>query len=362
MIEVREDQIEPIWLSRIQELLKTLPPEAECKYFECRLVLPLNSPLKEEVVSCIMPSQRLAKRSVALKTCVRLHELKELDDVHLFPRNKLLEVELEESQEEDDESIESQGTLGPSSAVAYEKMMPQCFSNCRPMPGLSSHVYWINFNLTKPTNESRKFYLPQTVDIKLAILSSRVIPSTCPFPLITRAGEFNVSVVGVDSVVLDEHQLDLLKQFHRFLFCDVIYLGKKKTLQFDPESALAQYFVVPLRQDDNKIDFAFVSKMLNAPKIDWDAKPSFDDNGFQFDAEMYKDAVVFPWYRPFGTLNAYYVDLVSNMTPSSPFPEDEYQSYAEYFQKKYEFVLTNTHQRLLEVSRELTGKNFLVPR
>lgn len=363
MKEVREDQVDPEWLRKIRDLeAQLLPDTEESQLFECRIVLPLNSPLKEEVVSCVMPSQRLAKRSAALKTCVKLHELKELDDVHLFPRTKSLPEESFDDGDEDDDSIVSSGTPGQSTAVPYVKMLPECFTNCRPVPGLSSFVYWLNFSLIKPTSEGRKFYLPQTVDVKLALVSSRVIPSTCPFPLVTRAGEFNVQVVGVDSVVLSEHQLELLTKFHRFLFCDVIYLGKKLKLQFEPETAISQQLVVPLRQENNKIDFDFIEKMLNAPAIDWENKPTFEGT-FQFDCSQYADAVVFPWYRPFGTLNAYYVDLVSNLTPLSPFPEDKFPNYAEYYRSRYDIVLTNQdQQRLLDVSRELTGKNFLVPR
>lgn len=91
-----ESQVDPLLLKRIKELMKQLPvvvvkPRStkesadNSTLFQGRLSLPKSSPLQEEVVGVPMPTKRLAKRAVALKACERLHQLKELDDVHLLP-------------------------------------------------------------------------------------------------------------------------------------------------------------------------------------------------------------------------------------------------------------------------------------
>jgi len=167
--------------------------------------------------------------------------------------------------------------------------------------------------------------------------------------------------VGLCSVKLSQVEIDLLLQFHRYMFTDVVYLGKKTAMDFDPQYPRQQCLVAPLERDSTKIDFAFIQKMLDAPPIDWDGRPSLD-NYFAFNSSTYKDGIVFPWYRPFGTLNAYYVDVVVDLTASSSFPNRQFPTYAEYFSKKYKLNLTNKTQNLLEVSREWTGKNFLIPR
>ena len=96
--EVDERSVEPTLLKNIKELLKKLPyiassprtkstdqPPVNCSLYRCRLILPRNSPLTQEMIGEVMPSKRMAKRAVALKACIHLHELKELDDIHLLP-------------------------------------------------------------------------------------------------------------------------------------------------------------------------------------------------------------------------------------------------------------------------------------
>ncbi|KAI9563248.1 hypothetical protein GHT06_010706 [Daphnia sinensis] len=96
--EVDENRVDPLLLKRIKELVKQLPiakpprnQAASVSYglYQCRLLLPKSSPLQEEIVGEPMPTKRLAKRTVALRACQRLHVLKELDDLHLLPVSHL---------------------------------------------------------------------------------------------------------------------------------------------------------------------------------------------------------------------------------------------------------------------------------
>jgi endoribonuclease Dicer len=78
--KVAESDVDPIQLQKIKDILKKLPTDAS-KYssinnlFQCHLFLPLNSPLRDEVIGDVMPTKRLAKRAVALKASIKLHEL-----------------------------------------------------------------------------------------------------------------------------------------------------------------------------------------------------------------------------------------------------------------------------------------------
>ncbi|XP_059352941.1 endoribonuclease Dicer-like [Daphnia carinata] len=92
--EVDENRIDPLLLQRIKELVKRLPitkphtgqaATVSHGFYQCQLLLPKSSPLQEEIVGEPMPTKRLAKRTVALRACQRLHTLKELDDLHLLP-------------------------------------------------------------------------------------------------------------------------------------------------------------------------------------------------------------------------------------------------------------------------------------
>ena len=363
--KVDESVVDPSWLRKIRELLKSLPESSSsainvainCGLFQCSLILPLNSPLREEVTGEVMPTKRLAKRAVALKTCKILHRLKELDDAHLFPIVHLVPEEDEELIDQPEENTsEQQG--GQKSA--YNRRFPECFSNCRPTAGQISFVYSIDFTLLKPCLDTTKLYFPFAVPTKLAILTSKCIPSTCAFPLITRAGEFEVNVYGDDSIILDCQRLEKLEKFHQFLFQDIIFLFKRK-LDFDFEQSALQYLIVPLDSETRKIDFNLVERMITAPSINWD-QPACRDQKFDFDPNLFTDAVIVPFYRPFGILNTFYVDSLSDLTPLSPFPKEEYRDYASYYLENHKLELTNFEQRLVQVSREITGKNFLVPR
>lgn len=362
--KVSESEVDPIQLKKIKEVLEKLPTDISgyssiSNLYQCRLLLPLNSPLRDEVVGDVMPTKRLAKRAVALKASIKLHELKELDDDHLFPVPRLNLIDDEDELIADDENLAAASQRKENGAV-YNRRLPRCFSNCRPLPGQICLVYAIDFTLIKPCLDITKLYFPFAIETKLAILTSKVIPNICPFPVVTRAGEFQVNLRGADSVILEDSQLRKLERFHQFVFQDVLFLWKRQ-LDFDVLSSDLQYLVVPLQTATDKIDFPLVEKMISAPAIDWE-KPPYIGNNFVFEPSLLIDSVIVPSYKPLGTLNAFYVDRISDLTPRTPFPNKEFKSYASYFQLKYKLTLTNQEQQLLQVSREISGKNFLVPR
>ncbi|KZR96439.1 Uncharacterized protein APZ42_009219, partial [Daphnia magna] len=181
---------DPAQLKNIKDVLKKLPNDNRGMtngfsigdLYQCRLILPLNSPLREEIIADVMPTKRLAKRAVALKACIMLHKLKELDDVHLFPIPRLIpEEEEEELPIEDDASVPQHH----GNVTICKRRFPACFSNCRPIPRQPNFVYLIDFMLMKPCLDVNKLFLPFVVETKLAILTSQVIPAICPLPLIT---------------------------------------------------------------------------------------------------------------------------------------------------------------------------------
>lgn len=318
-------------------------------------MLPLSSPLREEVVGSVMPTKRLAKRAAALKACIALHQLQELDDAHFFPVTRLKMDETDSELSEDEDLGQPNKRKG-----AYHRRIPSCLTNCRPLAEKPAFLYLIEFQLVKPCVDTTKLFFPSTVETKLAILTSQIIPTICPFPLLTRTGEILVNIKGVDSVVLTEGQIANLEKFHRFIFQDVIFLWRRE-IEFDETRSKMKYLIVPIRSDTHKIDFTFVECMINHSPISWEEKP-YPSGNFNFQQTTFSDAVVVPFYKPFGIFNAFYVDIVSDLTVRSPFPETTFVSYASYFYLKYNLSLSDLDQRLIQVSREISGKNFLIPR
>jgi endoribonuclease Dicer len=325
-------------LSVITQLPDSRTAKSAGELYQCSILLPLNSPLREEIFGQVMPSKKLAKRAAALKMCIKLHELKELDDLHLLPirQNKFEDVDT--SIEEEDEAA----TIGLQTASNrggfYDRCLPKCLTSNRPSAGQPVFIYALEFKLTKQSDSLSNEYFPFAVDTKLAILSSCNIPAICSFPLVTKAGEFQVDLVGVDCVILEKHQLEQLEKFHRFIFQDVIFLFKKN-LEFDPESSKLKYLIAPLGKlsEEYHIDFHFVDRMVNHKPIDWDQPPHAANSYFQFDPAVYADAVVIPSYRPFGTLNTYYVDIVTDLIHSLSRLIHSPRYSTTYFRKKYKW-------------------------
>ena len=79
--------------------------------------------------------------------------------------------------------------------------------------------------------------------------------------------------------------------------------------------------------------------------------------------EDYLNAVVVPWYRPEKDQKYFYVaEICENRSPETPFQSDIYDSYYDYFKRKYNIVIQNRDQFLLDVDGTSIRLNFLTPR
>ena len=290
-------------------------------------MLPLNSPLRDEMVGPLLPSKRSAKRAVALDACQKLHKLQELDDVHLLPVTQVDQIEDDLVDEEGDGTGARSGTS--KMKQCYPKSLAKALVNCFPQPGEICFVYVLNFEIINCCNDDKKFYYPNGIENQMAILSSNCMPKVCAFPLVTRAGEMDVRVDGVDSIILSAEQLAKLKKFHRFLIEDVILLFKTRE-DFDFENPALGLLIVPLKKNDLSIDFDLVDRITTTPPIDWDARPDQKECPFHYDPARYVDAVLTPWYTSPNQRTTYYVDAVTRMTPLSAFPDGKYSNYANY--------------------------------
>jgi len=72
------EEADTTWLANLYCEIKPMTPFK--RLYRRRLFLPINSPLREEVVGDFLPYERWAKRAAAYKACIALHELGELGD------------------------------------------------------------------------------------------------------------------------------------------------------------------------------------------------------------------------------------------------------------------------------------------
>ena len=149
-------------------------------------------------------------------------------------------------------------------------------------------------------------------------------------------------------VNITKQDLDILREFHLFLFSHVL----RSPVEFTPGS-VDGYFIVMLKASGRSIDFDCMREELSrAPKQSRGNLP------IVVDAVVTKNYVESP--QKYAVLN-----VCDDLTPISPFPEKLHgNTYEEYFRRKYgeRGRISNRNQPLVEVKELSSRVNFLVDR
>lgn len=325
--------------------------------FQCRLLLPLNAPLREELVSKVMPSKRLARQEVALQACIGLHRLGELDDQHLLPLSKNITIEME-----DDEILANCDLNAPQENDFYprgiahlfdEKLVPPCY------------LYLITYKLVNNSAalQQERPFDPNSAERRLGFLSSRRIPPLNPFGIFSSAGQIDVGFEEIcNHVELRDADIELCHRFQQFVFENILELSKDEQYNHDRCS----YLVVPMNSVSNQIDLDFIHLQLDSTISDWH-HPSPGDNNFY---QLYHDAVVIPQHdKTKEKAPYYYVNAVCHdLTPLSTFlcstiSNKKLMRYFDYYSDRYNTQIKDLQQPLLEVTKEsFKSLNFLTPK
>ncbi|XP_063372084.1 endoribonuclease Dcr-1 [Cydia amplana] len=240
----------------------------------CTLRLPLNCPVKYNIVGHPMPTRVLARRMAALQACRILHKSGELDD-HLMPIGKenFKAGELEACAEADARP----GTT--KRRQYYYKRTARAFTNCEPIvdttdeqlaeeadghtePITSSNVlYAISCTLwcalpERYNTRGRRLHAPQLARQACGVLMRVQQPDRLQipsFPVYTRSGEVRVTVapaVHADTR-LSPRRKQLITRFMRFVFADVLRV-RRRGMTLEPEACTYNnYYVVPTVKVNN---------------------------------------------------------------------------------------------------------------
>ncbi|XP_021929010.1 endoribonuclease Dcr-1-like isoform X4 [Zootermopsis nevadensis] len=346
--------------------------------YVCTVRLPINSPVKHDIVGLPMPSKVLARRIAALETCKVLHQAQELDD-NLMPVGKesfrVHEEEMTLALEELDEMIprdSSEPRPGTTKRRQYYyKRIADSLTDCRPVPGQPAYLYHISMVLTCPLPEEqntrgRKIYPPEDSPQGFGILTLKQIPTICPFPIFTRSGEVSVKLeLSESGVVFTPDRLEKIVTFLNYTFTNVLRL-QKYLMMFDPQASENSYFIVPTRKFKGSIaevDWDFLDSIYENRDLRPRPIPENERTNFIFEAEKYHDAVIMPWYRNQDQPQYFYVaEICGHLNPKSSFPGSEYKTFDEYYFKKYGIQIQNSKQPLLDVDHTSARLNFLTPR
>ncbi|KAF6212356.1 hypothetical protein GE061_012878 [Apolygus lucorum] len=335
------------------------------------LQLPVNSAIKEPIEGPFCKNEVDAKRTAALVACKMLFEAGEFDD-QLLPRGYDCDI-LHDTEifalwpEREPMSNPKPGTN--KRLQLYKVRYPSALFGCLPTP--NTKLYLHAFKIT-PTFESygntrlEAFMDHLSSSHDYAMLSSKPFPQLCDFSLYMNIGEVVVSVLeNIPTVQLTREEINLASNFQTFLFTEVLSLAKKFLVK-DFENQENSYWVVPVITDLKKrsatIDWKTMKKHQSLPEIK--PVPSDVREKQKIRGSDYIGKVVVPWYRPGGVPSMRYIvtKVCENLSPSSQFPSETYNTYSDYFQVRYGERVVNSDQPLIEVRAISSKINCIRPR
>ncbi|CAB3258214.1 unnamed protein product [Arctia plantaginis] len=275
----------------------------------CTLRLPLNCPVKYNIVGHPMPTRVLARRMVALQACRILHKSGELDN-QLMPIGKenFKAAELEASNTivytNNNDAIDNNDSARPGTTKRrqyYYKRTAWAFTDCQPVVDTSdsevdasrTQPETVEPSPEKPTGKKRnmlyavvsslwcalperyntrgrRLHAPQSAAQAIGILMARDEPDSLQipaFPVYTRSGEVRVSVEHVPDadVRLSPRRGRLVRRFMRFVFAEVLRVRRRGMKLQSDGSTHNNYYIVPTvkstRPDGSTkidIDWAFL--------------------------------------------------------------------------------------------------------
>ncbi|CAO4371830.1 unnamed protein product [Caenorhabditis nigoni] len=340
------------------------------------LLLPINSPIKHAIsLKDPMPNKKTAQMAVALEACRQLHLKGELDD-NLLPKGReSIAKLLEHIDDEPDEYAPGMTAKVGSSKrkQLYDKKIARALNESLIEPGKDCYIYAFElecFREPEPVAnpKGRKFQNPTEYEYCFGFLSTKDIPKIPPFPLFLRQGNMEVRLtMAPEKTRVTEEQLEQIQYFHNYLFTQVLQMCKTGNLVFDATAnAPLNTLIVPLNKSKEgtySINMKYVTEVVanmeNMPRV-----PTEDvRKGFKFNADAYKDAIVMPWYRNVEQPVFYYVaDILTDLRPSSQFPDSNFRTFNEYFIKKYHLEIYDQDQSLLDVDFTSNRLNLLLPR
>ncbi|PAA94453.1 hypothetical protein BOX15_Mlig011615g1, partial [Macrostomum lignano] len=376
--------------------------------YRCRLCLPMNSPCRRSVIGAWCPTVQSAKCSAAL-ACVReLHSAGQLDS-NLKPYSKEELVNLAHksiiqspmsilSNGDGVISNSNTGIGGSKRRQVYQKQLAAELTANLPEPDLPCRLYRIRLRpehvwampsaAVAAATDPEQLMTTSRCRSSFGLILRDPLPDCLPlFCLYPRQGETDVDFPLIaDSLTLSAEQLSLLKRFHRVLFHRVLRLEKEASMtpDFDeaPFKPLVCLLTRPVKEagDDQNDEDTVNADDEASWQLDWDlagrvvasaesqsgdAPPCeiLPEKPFKFRVEDFNDCVIVPSYRNFDQPQFYFVSQIRwDLNPASPFPTSAYDSFEEYYLKKYNIRLTTRDQPLLDVEQSSSRYNVLTPR
>ncbi|XP_050727390.1 endoribonuclease Dicer-like isoform X4 [Eriocheir sinensis] len=323
---------------------------------KAKIQLPINSCLKTPVEGDWMTNRVHAKKSAAMALCIKLHQIKELND-HLRPEGKPDDSILDDLLEIPPEVSSRDGMNEPGTKKRrqiYRKEMCEAFSS---MSG-SFKLYSVTVQSSESTS-SEIAIDSAAKSMSVGLLCQHALSSQ-PFPLYS--SKWNEVVVRIqlikDDLLLDCETVNQIKHFHKVVFETL--LGINQSL-FDYLPQQTGLFLLPM--SGNSIDTSLLQHIASLDSLRMHEKSSHVDI-FNFERSAFEDSVIYPLYKPVSETMFYVTEIHDNMNPLDPFPNTgkQFTSYEHYFLSEYKRKITNKNQPLVTAKHLPTDLNFLKQR
>ncbi|XP_032516970.2 endoribonuclease Dicer isoform X1 [Danaus plexippus] len=336
------------------------------------IIMPIACPIKEPVQGRPMSSVKNAKRSAALNVCIKLHKAGELDYETLLPKVKgLIDFSTTDVSScfpnwRDETEVSDEGPPGTKKRVRKHPVhYPKCLDGPKTRDELTKcylHVIKLETAFDEPSDAREKaLYDMLRRKEGYGFITFDRLPELCAFPMFLTVGEVRTTLqVNYAAIILDTSHLELIKQFHFFIFDQVLEIAKKFLVH---DGRVNNLYAVPLKYDNGyDIDWNVMQTYKQIAPCD---EPTAQERAsLSVTKEMYDNCVVTPWYRGSLHPDRYIVSRVLEyLTPYSKFEDNSFETFADYYSNKYNLeILGRKDQPLLEVRNISSRMNCLLPR
>lgn len=325
------------------------------------ILLPVICPILDEISGPPMRNKKLAKRAAAMAACIELHKAGELDD-HLIPKKNIV-------KDEDVNFLfghypkEKDPTAGNlKTRRLHKKMIPAVLNK----PLTPHSKVWLHIIQLQPLfskiSEDVNFttmYDVYASPLCYGIITNSPLPTICDFPIYVRTGTINVSLeVNKTIITISNEDLKNIVTFHYQIFESVIQV-LQRFLIFDQGSNPETMLLVPFDKSNKSIDWDLLRERKH---IYPDEEMSVEDKmKLEVTQETHLRKIVSPWYR---REPATYIvtEVCLNKNADSEFPNEDYDSFRDYFRQRHNLEIQNPKLPLLLVKRLTKSLNFIKPK
>lgn len=231
------------------------------------------------------------------------------------------------------------------------------------MPQLNKQLYLYkidiqpNFGIDDVQDNVIVFHNLLKSNRSYGILTTKPIPRLAKIKLYQSFGELNAIIDHnpIKLILKNAQQLDELKRFNCTLFRDVLEVWKEFFVYDSSDS----FITVPMI--DQQIDWDIVKAFQTWLPVQ--EKTITERSNTKFIEQNWLHKVICPWYRADNAVRYVVTRVCTNETPFSPFPNDQYESYAEYAREKYPNItrVVVKDQFLIEVKGITQNPNLMHP-